>query len=79
MSDTDKTVEIAWTFDPEKICDLSSQGKNFITNHPVIVFRRGEMSLFYRCLAKLAHRFIVLNLDRFVNKYKEVFNELAKK
>jgi len=37
------------------------------------------MSIFYRCLAKLAHKFIVLNLDHFVNKYKEVFNELAKK
>jgi len=37
------------------------------------------MSLFYRCLVKLAHRFIVFNLDRFVNKYKEVFDELAKK
>jgi hypothetical protein len=37
------------------------------------------MSLFYRCLAKLAHKFIVFNLDRFVNKYKDVFNELARK
>ena len=49
MSDTDKTVGTAWTFDPEKICDLSSQGRNFIANYPFIVFRRGEMSLFYRC------------------------------
>jgi hypothetical protein len=37
------------------------------------------MSLFYRCLEKIAHRFIVLNLDRIVNKNKEVFDELAKK
>ena len=79
MSDIDKTVGTATTFDPERIRDLSSQGKNSITNYSSIVFRRGEMSLFYRCLAKLAHRFIVLNLDRFVSKYKEVFNELAKK
>ena len=79
MIDSHKTDGAAGAFDPESIRDLLSQGKNFITNYPVIVFRRGEMSLFYRCLAKLAHRFIVLNLDRFVNKYKEVFNELAKK
>ena len=37
------------------------------------------MSFFYRCLAKLAHKFVVLTLDRIVNKYKEVFDELAKK
>jgi len=37
------------------------------------------MSFFNKCLAKLAHKFIVLKLNRIVNKNKEIFDELAKK
>ncbi len=54
--------------------------KNLIIDYFIgIIAEEKIMSFVSRCLAKIMSKIIAFNLDRYVKKYKAVFDELATK
>lgn len=56
-----------------------NQSISLIIEVITVIVEERDMSIFSRCMAKVVHKFILRDLDRFVNKNKKVFEELATK